>query len=340
MAKYTSKIIEDKKVWEKFMLSQKPQSFLQSWNWGETNKLTGNQVIRTGFFSGPKLVGCAQIIVERAKRGSYFLVPGGPLLDWENTTLVKFFLDEIKNLALKENVWFIRIRPEVLDSQNSQKEFSNLGFVKAPMHLHAQNTWVLDITPSEEDLLAGMRKTTRYLIRQSEKHELTVELSKDPKMADILYKLQAETVARHKFIPFPKKLFASQIETFEKDNEAEVFICKKGNDILAAAIIIFYGDYAYYHHSGSVSLHRDIPFSYFLQWEIIKEAKRRAKKAYNFWGIAPTDNPKHRFAGVTIFKKGFGGKRVDWLPAHDLPISPKYWLTYAFETIRKIRRGL
>jgi len=38
------------------------------------------------------------------------------------------------------------------------------------MHANAyEATWKLDITPSEEELLKGMRKTTRYLIRQVQK---------------------------------------------------------------------------------------------------------------------------------------------------------------------------
>jgi len=106
------------------------------------------------------------------------------------------------------------------------------------------------------------------------------------------------------------------------------------------AIIIFYGDTAYYHFSASVSGHNELPFSYFLQWEIIKEAKKRGIKHYNFWGIAPNSNPKHRFAGVTLFKTGFGGERVDWLHAHDLPVSPLYYLTYTFETCRRVLRRL
>lgn len=297
-------------------------------------------MFRLGFFEGNKIVGGAQIIEERARRGAYFLIPGGPLVNWENKALVEHVLSELQSLAVKEKVWFIRIRPEVLDSHDSQKKFKGLGFIKSPMHLHAQNTWVLGITPSEDQLLAGMRKTTRYLIRQSLNKGLTVEELKNPKTARVLYDLQKETVARHKFVPFPEKLFQAQLETFGKDNEASLFICKKSNVTLAAAIIIFYGDYAYYHHSGSTSKYRDLPFSYLLQWRVIQEAKKRGKIAYNFWGIAPTDDPKHRFAGVTIFKKGFGGKRIDWLPAHDLPVFPLYWLTFVFEMGRRMSRGL
>ena len=340
MDKYTTQRIENKNEWERFVLSQVPQSFLQSWNWGETNREMGNRIFRLGFMDGEKLVAVAQVIEERARRGPYFLIPGGTLLDWKNKSLAAFILEELKKLARQEKVWFIRTRPELLDLLENKKLFSSLGFVSAPMHLSAENTWVLDITPEEEQLLASMRKTTRYLIRRSLDKDLSVEIYDDAKHVNMLSKLQEETVSRHKFVGFSEKLFKAQMDSFGQDRQASLFICRKGKEALSAAIIIFYGEFAYYHHSGSTSKYKELPFSYFLQWNIIKEAKKRGLKKYNFWGIAPNDSPKHRFAGVTIFKKGFGGGRIDWLHAQDLPVSPFYWLTFSFETMRRIMRRL
>jgi lipid II:glycine glycyltransferase (peptidoglycan interpeptide bridge formation enzyme) len=80
--------------------------------------------------------------------------------------------------------------------------------------------------------------------------------------------------------------------------------------------------------------------NYLLQWEAIKEAKKRNMQTYNFWGISPNENPNHRFSGVTKFKIGFGGSRVDYLHAHDLPISSWYWAVYLLESLRKSSRRL
>lgn len=340
MAKYTAETITDKNIWEKFVLSQNPYSFLQSWAWGETNEKTGSKIFRIGFNKDNKLIGVCLLIKENAKRGPHLIIPGGPVIDWADKKLVDIFIDTIKNLAKNENVWFVRVRPEIKDSDNARKDFKDLGFVSAPMHLHAENTWILDISKPEEELLAGMRKSTRYLIKKSLNLGLELEVSKDPKSAGILYELQKETAKRHKFVGFSQKLFKSEIESFAGNENAAVFICRKDKEVLAAAIIIFYGNTAYYHFSGSTSKFSEVPFSYFLQWQIILEAKKRGIKYYNFWGIAPNNNPKHRFAGVTLFKTGFGGERIDWLHAHDLPVSSLYWLTYIFETLRRIFRRL
>lgn len=340
MAKYTTSLISDKLVWESFVLSQNPKSFLHSWNWGETNRLINHEVFRMGFYDGQKLVGVCLAIKEKAKRGIYFIVPAGPLIDWSDSPLVKFVIDSLIDLGKQEGAWFIRIRPELIDCKENFAIFKRFKFVPAPMHLHAENTWVLDITKTPEEILSKMRKNTRYSVKLSQKHDLKIEKHSDSKHVEILTMLQQETVLRHKFVGFSEKLFKAQMDTFGHDDQALFFVCLKNGIPLAAAIIIFYGDYAYYHHSGSTSSMREIPFSYFLQWEIINEAKRRGVKYYNFWGIAPTDNPKHRFWGVTVFKKGFGGERVDWLHAEDLPLSKSYWLTYLFEKGRKIVRRL
>lgn len=340
MAKYTTQLITNKKVWEKFVLSKNPYSFLQSWGWGETNQKVGAKVFRLGFKKNGRLIGVCLLLKENARRGPHLLVPGGPVIDWSDRGLVALFVKTIKNIAIQEKAWFVRVRPELRDSKDIRDLFMQLGFVSSPMHLHAENTWILDISKSEDELLSDMRKTTRYLIKKSLGLNLNLEMSEDSKFASVLYRLQAETAKRHKFVGFSKKLFESEIESFAKDGNASVFVCKKDNLVLAAAVIIFYGNTAYYHFSGSTSKFYEIPFSYFLQWQIIKEAKRRGVEYYNFWGIAPNNDPKHRFAGVTLFKTGFGGERIDWLHAQDLPVNPLYWVTHALESIRKMLRRL
>jgi lipid II:glycine glycyltransferase (peptidoglycan interpeptide bridge formation enzyme) len=76
-----------------------------------------------------------------------------------------------------------------------------------------------------------------------------------------------------------------------------------------------------------------------IQWEAIKEAKKRGMTRYNFWGVAPENNPDHRFAGLSLFKRGFGGEDFEYLHAQDLIINkPRYLLNYLIESFRKIIR--
>lgn len=341
MARYKEEIITDKKVWEEFVLSRNPRSFLQSWNWGKTNESIGDEVVRWGYYKDDELVGVCQMIKQTARRGPHFLVPAGPVIDWNDKGLVKFVFGKIRDYARSQGSWFVRIRPELEDNEKNSSLFKSLGLIPAPMHLHAENTYVLNIDKDDEELLYGMRKNTRYSVRKSLRYGLGIEKTSSIKSAEILEKLQDETVRRLGFVGFSGKLFKAQLQTFGKDGQALMFICRKGSIPLVASIIIFYGDFAYYHHSGSSSKYREIPASYFLQWHVINEARRRGCRFYDMWGAVPKGKTKHRFSGPSLFKKGFGGERVDWLHAHDMPIrNTLYWGTYLFETIRKRLRGL
>ena len=120
----------------------------------------------------------------------------------------------------------------------------------------------------------------------------------------------------------------------------KVFTAWHNNQPLASAVIVFYGNSAFYHHGASAE--SKIPSAYLLQWEAILEAKRRGHKFYNFWGIVPDEVAAkgHPWAGITLFKKGFGGFRTDYLHAQDLPLSWRYWPNYLLETMRRVKRGL
>ncbi len=334
------KKIENKKEWEDFVLSQSPNIFLQSWNWGEFHQSLGSKIFRLGLVQNKKVMGAALLIKEKAKRGTYLACPGGPLLaSWKEEGLKEIINEAIK-IGKEEKAVFLRVRPSILENKENRELFQRLGFQDAPMHMHAETTWQLDLTPSEEELLANMRKTTRYSIRRAARDGVKIVKSRKVSDIEILNQLQMEAVKRHKFVPFSKKFMEKQFQAFVQDDQTLLFLAEYKKQFLSAAMIIFYGDMAVYHYAGTSSKFPKIFSSYLLQWEAIKEAKTRGCKIYNFWGIAPADDPKHRFAGVTIFKKGFGGEQVDYLHAQDYSLSFFYRITRSFETIRRKRRKL
>ena len=73
----------------------------------------------------------------------------------------------------------------------------------------------------------------------------------------------------------------------------------------------------------------------------MKDLKAEGYARFNLWGIAPPGQPHHRYAKVTTFKTGFGGKVVNFVPAHDLVVSKlKYIPDFFVETARRRVRRL
>lgn len=328
--------IDSKSVWEDFLNTHSPSALFQSWQWGEVEKRAGHTVLRYQITDGKTLLGIAQVFVVKARRGTYFHVRHGPVWKEQKAHHWKEFLDLLVPLARKEGAWFIRLSPLLENTEETKKLFSDRSMVPAPTHeVDAERCWVLDLEKSEEALLMEMRKTTRYEIKQALKLGVNVRKSEDPKDLTYFFELYAATSERHGFVAHAS--IQEEFEVFVREKKALLLIGSYEDKVLASTIVLFHGGQAIYHHGASIS--SKAPVSYLVQWEAIKEAKKRGIKLYNFYGIAPDDMPNHPWRGITLFKKGFGGRQISYIHAHDLPISPWYIIPKTIEAYRRKKRG-
>lgn len=324
--------VNSQDVWESFLLKHSPQALFQSWPWGQVQEKQKVKLWRVGFFLGKKLVGIAQIIKVNARRGSFLHVRHGPIFENHMISYWRQFTDYVKKLACSENAWFVRVNPLIKDST----VFSSSGFRPAAMHaMDGQLCWVLELDVSEEQLLADMRKTTRYEIKLAQRMGVEIIKTDDPAKSAPFFNLYNETARRHGFVKYEG--IKEELEVFLTEGKGTLFFGKYGNLVVGSALVLFYGNQAIYHHGASVA--SKAPVACLIQWEAIREAKKRGLKLYNFWGIAPEDNPRHPWRGITLFKKGFGGREISYIHAHDLAVSPLYLLSRTIETIRRIRKG-
>lgn len=339
--------ITDKNIWEEFLGKCTTKTFLQSWNWGDFNVAMGNKIWRLGVYD-EKLLGVALVIKIKAKRGTFLFIPHGPITD-ENLLLKdkKAILDlivfQLKDTAKSEKASFLRVSPLFLDNEDNANVFTDVGFKPAPMHASAyEATWKLDLVLPENELLANMRKTTRYLIKKvAENPDVVIEKSVNPADIEIYQKLNKEVSKRQNFVPFSDGFIKNEFEIFAKDSQAVFMFGKHKGEVVAGAMIIFWGNIAFYHQAASLGKFSKFSIPYLLQWEAIKEAKNRGCKVYDFWGFTDPDKfPKHPWAGPTLFKMGFGGYKEEYIKTQDYIISSGYWLNYFIETMRKKMRGL
>lgn len=338
--------INDKTIWEGFSLGCAEKTFLHSWNWGEFQSQLGSKIWRFGVFGEAGLLAVALMIKIKSKRGTFLLVPHGPIIKSQIPNSKFQILDilskKLKEIATSEDCSFIRINPIWERTKENNKVFKDLGFRNAPLQTHPEASWKLDITLSEHQLLANMRKTTRYLIRQATKnHDIQIEQSTNFSDIKIFSNMHEKVSKRQHFVPFSLNYLRNEFSVFQKDNQVVLFLGKYRGELAAASFVLYWSDVVFYHHAVSLSEYAKFSIPYLLQWEAIKEAKRRGCKLYDFWGyVDPKTHPKHPWAGPTLFKMGFGGRAHEYVKTQDLPLCRKYWLTYIFEKIRKIRRGL
>lgn len=337
--------ITDKNLWENFYYEIKEKTFLNSWNWGEFQERLGNKIWRWGIFQDKQLLSLALILKIKAKRGSFLFLPHCPTISekfsLQKKEIFECLVRNLKLLAGEEKVNFLRIAPLWENTPDNQQLFRYLGFKEAPIHIHPEITLELNIEKEKEELLRGMRKTTRYLIRQAEKNS-EIQIIEDNTIEGLkefnqIYQITKE---RHRFIPFSFDYLEKEFFTFLKDKEAFLLLGKYRRETVAGGIFIFWQRICFYHHGASSQKYPKIPVSYLLLWEAIKKAKSLGGERFNFWGISPSSNPKHPWAGLTLFKMGFGGEKREYLKTQDLPLSPLYLFNFLIEKVRKLKRGL
>lgn len=334
--KFLIKETTDNSFWNQFVLTHHPWSFFQSWEWGEVQKKLDQKVWRWAIYDDKKLIGQTQGALVQAKRGAFLHLRHGPVIAKEYLYSIDVWhalIDYLRPIASNHHAWFIRLNPMIENTFEVQKLFSSLRLRSAPIHaMDAETCWVLPLNKTETELLSQMRKTNRYLIRQAEKNGVKIEVSDDIHTFLALY---GQTAQRQRFVTH--KGIREEFEILKQKNMLELFVTRYQQQPVSAAMILYWGQEAIYHHSASIPT--KIGANHLLQWEVIKRAKNRKLRYYNFWGVAPPDQPRHPWQNITLFKMGFGGQSMRFTHACDLPVSSWYPITYLIETIRKIKRG-
>ena len=347
--------IEDcksKTEWDKFVTSHTEANFLQSFDFYEFHKARGEEIVRRVIRDGSKIVGAYAGEVEHAKRGRYLAIAGGPIVDFSDKKVVKAIFKDMKEQGEKLKCVFVRVRPQCEKNEKNEKIFRDFGFKKAPMYLSVEYAGVLNLNESEEEIMKGMRQRLRRAIRKGLKNDIKIEKSTDPKDIKTFYEIQLQTAKRHDFYAFSEDFLTKQFKAFAPNGEAVLYTAKISDEkkkelgassesnILAQNFMIFYGNEASYHYGVSSELGTKLSGAPLLHMEAMRDARKRGISRYNFWGIVGENETKHRFYGVSVFKRGFGVTELKYLPAQDLVLKPvSYIKTWIIETLRrKIRK--
>lgn len=286
--------------------SPRSGAFLQSWEWGEFQKLVGREVKRYEDKNS-----LAQVISHPLPMGLIgWNLYRGPITEGlgfsvQGLELIEKIINDIK----KTKGIFLHIEP-------NEKLYPMPYTLYPAKNRQPQYTLIVDLQKHEELLLSEMHEKTRYNIKIAERHGVSVKENAPPE--DFL-NLIKETTARDKFSAHTESYYREMLKNLP---DTKLFVAFHGSEPLAAAIINFFGNTATYLHGASSNKKRNLMAPHLLHWEIMKSVKADGYNFYDFWGVAPENEPNHAWAGITRFKKGFGGEIVAMPKASELPLRP------------------
>ena len=244
----------------------------------------------------------------------YGYLPRGPQ-DCRSEHVEKL-LKEITELQKTHALVFLRCDP-VAPLPNTASVPTYQAFSPQP-----EATLTLDLTLSEEELLKQMKRKGRYNINLAEKKGVQI---KDGSLDDFMQLLK-QTTSRDGFSGHDKKYYETMLKTIPG---ARLYSATKDQKTLASALVIHYEDTAIYYYGASSNEDRELMAPYLVQWHAITTAKAAGLGSYDFLGIAPDKAAKnHPWAGVTEFKKKFGGKVISYPQPTDMVFSRTQYMVY------------
>ncbi|OGY26624.1 MAG: hypothetical protein A2Z24_02275 [Candidatus Woykebacteria bacterium RBG_16_44_10] len=221
---------------------------------------------------------------------------------------------EIDQLAASENAIFVKFEPAIeMKDPAANKTLSLLkahGFWQERWSLSPTKTIFVDLTKSEDVLLKEMEKDTRYNVRLATRRGVGVKQTDDFKQFKDLY---FATARRKKFWPAKKELEVLW-KVFSKERAASILTTFYQEKPLASTLLIDSNKAGHYQHAASTDQHREVMAPYLLLWEAMRFLKKKGCSILDLEGVYDQRIPSTKgWKGFTLFKKGFGGREVEYL---------------------------
>ncbi|MFZ2299778.1 MAG: peptidoglycan bridge formation glycyltransferase FemA/FemB family protein [Candidatus Moraniibacteriota bacterium] len=318
-------------------------AFLQSEHWLVFQEAVGKDTVR---FSGDGF-SANGIIHELPIVGAYLYVPRGPIISQQLTENKKRFVGKIQalaGLAKEKRAKWVRIEPETEELLERIRQAVPYKVVKAPHDTQPREVFVVDISRSEEELLAAMKPKTRYNIRLAEKKGVRVFETREGKYEQAFLDLMRRTADRKEITPHPRGYYETFLTAFP-ESVCQLFVAEYDGQVLAANLLMVSGTTATYLHGGSSGEHRETMAPYLLQWEQMRYAKAHECLRYDFGGIRTTAESSKLQApsswdGITRFKVGFSPETQPMVfpGAYDIILDAKAYFLY--ERLRSLQESL
>lgn len=303
------------------------QHFLQSEAWEKFQSALGHTTIRREGDGWSYLA-----IVETSGGTPRLYCPYGPTAySLENLDKA---LASLKTEAKSLGAVFLRAQPFPMLIAG---EAARARGMQAIQYSQPEATRRLDLTPSFEDILAQMTPSKRNVIRNYAKKGLTYHVTHEVKEVEKLLPLLRDVAAKNRIMLQDDDYIRTQAAALMPEFASFHYIELDG-DVVTAALLFEGPETNYYGHAGTASKHYKLQANTALIGEMVKYSKDQGKKWLDLYGVAPNDDPKHPWAGVSNFKAEFGGEHVLYNSTYDIPLQKLRYRTY--QALRSVKKRL
>jgi peptidoglycan pentaglycine glycine transferase (the first glycine) len=301
---------DDREAWDEYVLENDGHP-LQLWGWGQTKAEHGWRADRLFAYDMDRnIVGGAQVLIRRLPWPFKALVyvPRGPVVAPDHTT---DFLIALTNYAKSQ------YRGVVVSIEPDWTELPQLpgGWRMSINTILISETLILDLSQSEDDLLAAMAKKTRQYIRKSGGEEaMTIRQVKSKEGIAKCLQIYDETAKRAGFALHGDQYYYDVFANL--GDESPVFAAYVNDEPIAFLWLAISAKTAFELYGGMNDTGQELRANYALKWHAIRTTRE--------WGIGRYDMNGLVSDGVSTFKRGFANHEDKLVGTYDRPLSPLY----------------
>jgi lipid II:glycine glycyltransferase (peptidoglycan interpeptide bridge formation enzyme) len=320
----TVRTCEKQTDWDEEILSREGHP-LQLWGWGEVKAAHNWTVERIFIEREEEIIGAAQLLVRRlpAPFKSLVYVPRGPVAETADRAVV---LDAIASHAKRTHgAVAVTVEPDWTDFPDVTGWKSSSNTILIP------RTLILDLTKSEDELLAVMAKKTRQYIRKSANEPIEIRQVRSREELDACLAIYKQTAERAGFGLHGDQYY---YDIFDKMGEYSLVTAAFYEGSPVAFLWLGISEQtAFELYGGMNDDGQRLRANYALKWWTIQQTKKWGIERYDFNGLLND--------GVSTFKQGFADHEDMLAGTYDKPLSPLYTVwTKALPLGKKILRKL
>ena len=329
----------DADAWDHLAAAHPNGHILQTSPWGTLKAQFGWRQQQVGVARAGRLIAGAQILTRRlpAGIGRLAYVPKGPLVDWDDHEQIATLLPLLDRAAQAQGAIALTIEPDLVDAPAHHDRLQTLGFSPSALNgIQPRRTIVVDISGSEDDILAAFKSKTRYNVRLAARKGVTVRQAAEDDLP-AFHALTAATAARDRFGTHAPAYYDAAYRLFAPRGWTRLLLAEVENEPVAAVMVFALPPRAWYFYGASGDTHREKMPTYLLQWEAIRWAKSMGCTSYDLYGIpdegettleAEFTQRRDGLWGVYRFKRGFGGQIIRTAGAWDRIYRPLRYRLY------------
>ena len=297
--------------WDAAVLALPESGFMQTSAWAKFKEAEGYRVERMVWAGDGKIAG--QTLLLAFPGEGFAVCPEGPCLSWQDEDETRLALRALADHAHGMGAIGLRIEPRL--SEPAPRLLKNWS--RSPVDLCPAHTLVVDLAAGEEERLSRIHPKARYNLGLARRHGVKVTESRDPAAAGAFYELFLGTASRNGFFAEPFSFFVNLAKTLVPCGRARFLFAHRSECLCSAMVLITCGGRATYLYGASSDEHRRFMSTYALHWEAMQVAARSGCSEYDLYGYDPFGHPDHLYAGISRFKRHWGGSSRSWMGARD-----------------------